>query len=106
MAYSENLALRIRDYFGQRADVEEKKMFGGIAFMVSGHMCIGVRGESIVARIGPDNFDKALSKPGTRQMDFTGRPSKGFVYVSEDVLPDDHSLKSCDAFADVSSSFY
>ncbi|MBX2859556.1 MAG: TfoX/Sxy family protein [Cellvibrionaceae bacterium] len=77
-------------------------MFGGLAFMVGGHMCVGVRDTSIFARIGPDKCNRALEQPGTRKMDFTGRALKGFVYVSENVLTDDPSLcqwiKECESF--------
>ncbi len=56
-------------------------MFGGLAFMVNGHMCCGIVGDDFVVRTGPDKFEAALSQPHTRPMDFTGRPMRGFVYV-------------------------
>lgn len=56
-------------------------MFGGLAFMVNGHMCCGIVGEDLVVRVGPEGHKEALSQPHARAMDFTGRPIKGFVYV-------------------------
>jgi hypothetical protein len=56
-------------------------MFGGLTFMVSGHMCCGIVGEDLVVRVGPDWYEKALALPNARAMDFTGREMKGFVYV-------------------------
>lgn len=82
MAYDEELADRVRDSLGGRPDVGQRKMFGGIAFMVGGHMCCGVIGEDLVVRLGPDGADAALDEPHTRPMDFSGRPMSGFVYVS------------------------
>lgn len=81
MPYSENLAQRVRDYFGGRDDVSERKMFGGLAFMVAGHMCVGVVDECLMARVGPANYESGLTKAHTRLMDFTGKPLKGFIYV-------------------------
>jgi len=82
MAYDESVAERLRRLFAGRTDVVEKKMFGGIAFMVAGHMCCGVLGTRLVARVGPAQFAVALKRPHTRPMDFTGRPLTGFVYVA------------------------
>lgn len=81
MAYSETLADRIRDAFGTRRDVEERKMFGGIAFMVGGHMCVGIVGDTLMVRLAPDEAAALLSRPHVRPMDFTGRPMRGFLYV-------------------------
>lgn len=81
MAYDEGVAERIREIFSERRDVIEKKMFGGIAFMVRGHMCCGVVDDTLMARVGPDQYDTALQKDHAREMDFTGKPMKGFVYV-------------------------
>ena len=81
MAHSEKLAERIRAVLEDRDDVVEKKMFGGIAFMVRGNMACGaVRGE-LMARVGPGHYEWALTRPRVRPMDFTGRPLRGFVYV-------------------------
>ena len=81
MAYDEGVAQRLRDVFGDRTDVVEKRMFGGLAFMVSGNMCCGVVGKELMARVGPEQYEQALKEPYAREMDFTGKPMKGFVYV-------------------------
>ena len=70
----------------------EKRMFGGIAFMVGGHMCCGVLGDALMARVGPDRHAEALARPHARQMDFTGRPMKGFVYVAPEGFESDRDL--------------
>jgi TfoX/Sxy family transcriptional regulator of competence genes len=82
MAYDEALAGRIRSVLADRADVRERKMFGGIAFMVADKMAVGVIGDDLMVRVGPDGYEEALARPHTRPMDFTGRPTKGMVYVS------------------------
>ncbi len=82
MAYSETLANRIRAILVGRKDVMERKMFGGVAFMVRGHMACGIVGDELMARVGPERYDEALSMPHARPMDFTGKPLKGMVYVA------------------------
>lgn len=82
MAYDEELAARARDALAERVEVGERKMFGGLALMVDGHMCCGVIGDDLVVRLGEDGADAALDEPHTRPMDFTGRPMKGYVYVA------------------------
>ena len=82
MAYDERLADRIRALLGGRADVEERKMFGGIAFMVAGRMACGVTDGDLMVRVGPDRYEDALARPHTRPMDFTGKPMRGYVYVA------------------------
>lgn len=81
MAYDEKLADRVRGALKRRRGISEKKMFGGLAFLVNGHMACGVIGDELMVRVGPDAYDEALQKPGAREMDFTGRPMKGMVYV-------------------------
>jgi len=82
MAYDEHLADRIRSYFKEKKiNTEEKKMMGGLCFMVDKKMCVGVDKNRLMARIGPEVYDQALTKTGCRPMDFTGRPLKGFVFV-------------------------
>ena len=82
MAYDEALADRIRDVLASRDGVREQKMFGGLAFMVDGHMTVGVVNDELMARVGADGEDDALAQPHARAMDFTGRPMTGFVQVS------------------------
>ena len=80
MAYDEKLAQRVRESLPRR-DVEEKKMMGGLTFMVNGKMCIGVLKDDLMVRLDPDVYETALKKKGCRPMDFTGKPMKGFVFV-------------------------
>ncbi len=93
MAYDDHLAARLREIFARRADVEEKKMFGGLAFMVSGYMCCGVNGSMLMVRVGPAHHEHALADPHVRNMDFTGKPLKGYVYVLPAGLETDESLQ-------------
>ncbi|MEX1142462.1 MAG: TfoX/Sxy family protein [Thermoleophilaceae bacterium] len=82
MAYDEELAARAREALADRAQASERKMFGGLALMVDGHMCCGVIGENLVVRLGPEGGEEALDEPHVSPMDFTGRPLTGFVYVA------------------------
>jgi len=92
MAYDEGLAERLRDALADRDDVAEKRMFGGIAFMVRGHMTVGVVKDDLCARVGPQAFDDALALPGARPMDFTGRPMKGWIFVAPEGVDDAEAL--------------
>ena len=94
MAYDEGVAERLREVFDGRSDIVEKKMFGGIAFMHSGNMCCGIVDDMLMARVGPDAYEEALKRPHAREMDFTGRSLKGFVYVAPLGLEDDVGLSS------------
>lgn len=82
MTYSEDLADRTRVVLAGETRWDERKMFGGLAFMVAGHMCCGIIGDELMVRVGPEAYDEALAQPGAREMDFTGRPMRGMVYVS------------------------
>jgi len=84
MAYNEQLNDRIREALAGYKQVEEKYMFGGCCFMLNDKMCIGVVGDEMMCRIGPDAYEEALTMPGCREMIFTGRPMNGYVYVSEE----------------------
>ena len=86
MAYDEKLAARVRAILGDRDDVREQKMFGGLTFMVGGHMCCGVNGDELIVRLDPDQENDALARPHARPMDFTGRPMRGFVTVQPEGL--------------------
>ena len=81
MAYDETVAKRVRSALGRTPDVVEKRMFGGIEFMVRGNMCCGVIGDRLMLRVGPKGYETALSRPHARAMDLTGKPMKGLVYV-------------------------
>ncbi len=83
MAFNEKLAGQVRMALTKLPVVEEKKMMGGLTFMVDHKMCIGIMGEELMCRIDPNDYAAALIKAGCRQMDFTGRPMKGFVLVNE-----------------------
>jgi TfoX/Sxy family transcriptional regulator of competence genes len=86
MPHDARLAQRIRDALGGRASVTEKKMFGGVAFLLDGHMFVGVTGDSLMARIGPANYESALRMKHVREMDFTGKPMRGYVFVGAPAL--------------------
>lgn len=94
MAYSEALATRIRNAIGDRPEIGERKMFGGLAFMAGSNMFIGVMANEIMCRVGADAQSEALSRPGTRIMDFTGRPMKGFVFVGSPGIDTDADLQA------------
>ncbi|MEP6713041.1 MAG: TfoX/Sxy family protein [Ferruginibacter sp.] len=87
MAYSEKLAGRTRELISlTHKNVEEKKMFGGLCFMVDEKMCVGVETNRLMVRIDPAKFDEAMEKEGCKPMDFTGKVMKGFVFVDIDAL--------------------
>ncbi len=94
MAYDEGVAQRVREALEDRSDVVEKKMFGGIAFMVRGNMCVGVNGDSLMLRVGKERNDELLERPHVRQMDFTGKPMSGFLYLSPEGFESDNELSS------------
>ena len=92
MAYDEGLAQRVREALAARDDLTERKMFGGLCFMLGGNMCAGIVGEELMLRVGPDAYDGVLARPHAREMDFTGRALRGMVYVGTDGLADDAQL--------------
>ncbi len=81
MVYDEKLAGRIRKSLKHKKGVTEKKMFGGIAFLLDGKMFCGVLKNDLIVRTGPEHYEKALTKPHARPFDFSGRPMRGFLYV-------------------------
>ena len=90
MAYDEHLAARVRALLSDRADVSERKMFGGLTFMVGGNMCCGVNKDELIVRLDPEREHDALSRPHTRAMDFTGRHMPGFITIRPEGLNDDY----------------
>lgn len=82
MAHDERLAARVREALGRRAIFEERKMFGGLCFLVRGGMALGIVGDDLMVRVGAERYESALGEPHVRPMDFTGRPLKGMVYVN------------------------
>jgi hypothetical protein len=93
MAYSEDLAERVRKVMKGRRGLSEKKMFGGLSFLMRGRMCCGVLGEKLVVRVSPEEYDDILENPHIAPMDFTGRALKGFVYVLPGGTKSDEALK-------------
>src|SRR5262245_476013 len=84
MAYDEKLATRIRDLLAGRDGIMEKRMFGGLAFLLNGNMACGVNGTDMIVRLAPEETDAALAEPGVRVFDMTGRPMKGWILVAAD----------------------
>ena len=82
MAYDEELAIRVQEILAEQGEVDERKMFGGIAFMVKGYMCCGVADDDLMLRVGSERAQKLLKEAHVRPMDFTGRPMKDYVFVA------------------------
>ena len=93
MAYNEKLAERMRSLLKSKRGVVEKKMFGGIGFLVNGNMACGVNKQDLIVRLGDDDFQKALRQPGVRIFDMTGRPMKGWILVSAKGYASDKALE-------------
>jgi TfoX-like protein len=81
MAYDHDLANRVREQLADQVQVTEKAMFGGLAFLLRGNMAVGISGDELMVRIGPEAADEALARPHTRVFDMTGRPMKGWILV-------------------------
>ncbi len=92
MAYDEALAERVRALLGERTESEEKKMFGGLAFMVNTHMACGLIRGDLMVRVGKDNQAAALAR-GAKEMDFTGRPMRSMVRIPGDSVSSDQALE-------------
>jgi TfoX/Sxy family transcriptional regulator of competence genes len=93
MSYYEILAERIRQRLARRKNVEEKKMFGGVGFLLNGNILVGVWKDSLIVRLGPDEGDEALKEPHVKEFDITGRPMKGWVLVELEGIENDEQLK-------------
>jgi hypothetical protein len=93
MAYDEGLATRVRDLLGDGHGVAEKRMFGGLAFLLHGNMACGVRGDDLIVRLAADESDDALAEPGARPFDLTGRPMKGWILVAASGHAEDDDLR-------------
>ncbi len=94
MAYNEFLADRIAQFFNEKSvSFYEKKMFGGICFMVDEKMCVGVMRDEIMARINPNMYEGSLLKEGCKEMNFTGRAMKGYVFLTVDAYDLDSDLQ-------------
>ena len=92
MAFDESLAARIRDALSRKKNIQEKKMFGGIGFLLHGNMLVGVWKDSLIVRLGPDNYDDVLLEPHVREFDITGRPMRNWVAVEPEGVEDDDQL--------------
>lgn len=93
MAFSESLAQRVRDVLYPLTTAEEKKMFGGIAFMINGNMTVGVNKDDLIARVGLEKYEDALRKPGVDLFKPTGKPMAGWVTVAPDGLRTDEDFR-------------
>ena len=94
MAYDEGLAHRVRELVERTPGIHEKKMFGGLCFLLDGNMACGINGDQLMVRVGPDAYQNALARPHAREMDFIGRSLKGFVYVAAEGLAEDTELQT------------
>jgi TfoX/Sxy family transcriptional regulator of competence genes len=94
MAFDENLADLIRSGLGRKKNIEEKKMFGGLGFLLNGNMLVGVWKNSMIVRVGPDGYEDALLEPNVKEFDITGKPMKGWVMVQPDGVQDDSQVKA------------
>ena len=93
MAFSEQLADRVRESLADLRGIEEKRMIGGLTFMYRGKMCVGIIKDDLMCRIDPDLHEQAISRKGCRTMDFTGRPMKGYVLVNDTGMQSKQDLR-------------
>jgi len=93
MAFNEELATRVRDVLADVPEVSERRMFGGLAFLVGGHMACGIVGADLMLRLGEAGADAALDHPHVRPMDFTRHPMRTMVYVTAEGIVDDRTLR-------------
>lgn len=94
MAYDEGLAQRLRETLGERPGIDEKKMFGGISFLLQGNMACGVIEDDLIVRVGPEAYEEALQEAHARPFDFTGRAMKGWIMVGPEGYEEDSDLAS------------
>ena len=92
MAYNEDLAFQVREILADQPGVIERKMFGGLCFMVDGNMCCGISNDDLMVRVGPAGQEEALAQPNARPMDLTGRTMLGFVLVGGEAAQADQTL--------------
>ncbi|RTE67446.1 TfoX family protein [Amphritea opalescens] len=104
MAFDRGLEARLYEHFNNRHDLVVKRMFGGLCFLLSEHMCCAIIGDKLMARIGPDHYERCLAKPYVTDMDFTGKPIRSMVYVLSEGFESDEDLiywlNLCTAFVD------
>jgi TfoX/Sxy family transcriptional regulator of competence genes len=92
MAFSEELGERIRQELARRKGIEEKKMFGGIGFLLNGNLLVGVWKDSLIVRLGPEEGEEALKEPHVSEFNITGRAMKGWVLVAPEGVEADEEL--------------
>ena len=92
MPYDETLARRVQRILARQPGVVEKKMFGGLAFMLNGNMAVGIHRDKLMVRVGPAGYEEALSRPNCYPTDITGRPMRGFVMVDPEGIDGDRQL--------------
>jgi TfoX/Sxy family transcriptional regulator of competence genes len=92
MAFDENLAQRVRDQLGRTTNIEEKRMFGGVAFLLNGNMLVGVLKDELIVRLGPESWAEALHESHVRAFAVTGRAMKGWVLVEPDEIDEERQL--------------
>jgi len=92
MAYDDALGARVRGALADTPGLSERQMFGGLCFLINGHMCAGIVGSTLMVRIGPEGYADALTEPHVRPMDFTGRPMTGMIFVDSPALATDAGL--------------
>ena len=92
MAFDEGLAQRVRELLTETEGLAEKRMFGGVAWLLDANMAVGVLGPDLIGRVGPEGYDEALSERGARPFDVTGRPMRGWVMVEPDATDADEAL--------------
>ena len=93
MAFDESLAGDIRDVLARKLNIEEKKMFGSMGFLLNGNLLVGVWKDSLIVRVGPDAYEEALLEPHVKEFDITGRPMKGWIMVEPEGVEEDDQLK-------------
>jgi hypothetical protein len=92
MAFDEDLAARIRERLARQSGIDEKRMFGGVGFLLNGNLLVGVWKDSLVVRLGPEQGGRALLEPHVGEFDITGRPMKGWVLVASEGVEEDAQL--------------
>jgi TfoX/Sxy family transcriptional regulator of competence genes len=92
MAFDEGLAQRVRERVLADGAATEKRMFGGLAFLLNGNLAVGVSRDELLVRLSPEDGEAALARPGVRVFDMTGRPMRGWILVAADVLTEDEAL--------------
>lgn len=94
MAFDESLAARIRELLARKNAITEKKMFGGVGYLLNGNMLIGVWKDTLIVRVGPERYEETLLESHVREFDITGKPMKSWIMVEPEGIDDDNDLKA------------